>query len=93
MEKRKRIILVGPTAAGKSYISEQLQKAGYILDVSYTSRPIRSGEINGKDYIFLSKNEFIDKMINGDFFEDVEYDGNYYGTGLFEFEEGSDVFV
>ena len=87
-----RIILCGPTASGKTYISEKLQKAGCKLEVSFTSRPIRKGEIDGKDYHFLTEDVFEEMINEGDFYEWVEYDGNYYGTGKENFKN-SDIFV
>ena len=87
-----RIILCGPSCGGKIFISEKLQNAGYKLEVSYTSRPIRKGEKHHKDYIFLSKDEFKCMIEDGEFFEWVEYNGNYYGTGKKQFKK-SDIFV
>jgi len=88
----KRIILVGPSAAGKTFMSEKFQQAGYKLEVSYTSRIPRKGEIDEVDYIFLSKHEFEKKIKNNEFYEYTEYNGNYYGTGLKEFYN-ADIFV
>jgi len=50
------------------------------LSVSATTRPIRPGEINGKDYFFLTRQEFEDRIGIGDLVEWEEIYGNYYGT-------------
>jgi len=92
MKKNKRLILCGPSASGKTFIREKLEKAGYISDVSYTSRNKRNGEEDGVHYNFVSKKEFEDKIENKEFYEYVQYDENYYGTGLKEFNE-SDIFI
>jgi len=88
----KRIILVGPTAAGKNFIREKFVKKGYKADCSYTSRKPREGETSFIDYCFISKFEFANKIANGEFYEHVEYNGNYYGTGLEEWNN-CDIFI
>lgn len=80
----KRIILVGPTASGKTFLRKRFEDRGFTCDISYTSREPREGEINGVHYHFISKKQF--ELLQGGrfFYESVEYDGNYYGTGLYE---------
>jgi guanylate kinase len=51
-----------------------------LFSVSATTRPIRSGEVHGKDYFFLTKPEFEDRIRIGDLVEWEEIYGNYYGT-------------
>ena len=60
--------------------------------MSYTSREPRSEEIDGIDYRFISKEEFLDRIEKKLFYEHVEYDGNYYGTGLTEWYK-FDIFI
>lgn len=92
MKKNKRIILVGPTASGKNFIRTKFAEKGFSFDVSYTTRKPREGEQFGVDYNFISIDEF-KKMIEDDaFYEHVEYNGNFYGTGKWEFEN-SDLFI
>ena len=79
-----RIILVGPSASGKSFLRKRLEEKGLVFDVSYTSRPPRSGEINKVHYKFLAKDTFEADIRDEAFYEWVEYNGNYYGTGNFE---------
>lgn len=76
----KRIILVGPTCAGKNYIRSAFIKRGYTPDISYTSRNIRPGEKNAVDYYFTPKKVFEKLIKDGFFFEWVNYNDEYYGT-------------
>lgn len=77
------IIISGTTCAGKGTIVKKLleRNNNVTLATSYTSRPIRPKEINGKDYYFISRKEFENKIENGDFLEyaRVRY-GEYFGT-------------
>ena len=77
------IIISGTTCAGKGTIIKKLleRNNNVTLATSYTSRPIRPKEINGKDYYFISRKEFENKIENGDFLEyaRVRY-GEYFGT-------------
>jgi guanylate kinase len=88
----KRIILVGPTCSGKTYIKDKFREKGYKCDVSYTSREKREGEIEGVDYHFISKKSFEEAITTNEFYEYVEYEGNYYGTGIEEWET-CDIFI
>jgi len=76
------IVLSSPSGAGKTSISKKiLQKDNKIsLSISCTTRPKRKGEINKKDYIFLSEEDFKKKIKNGDFLEYASVFGNRYGT-------------
>jgi len=81
--KGKFIIVSAPSGAGKTTIVRRLIQAGLNLEfsVSAASRPPRSYEINGKDYYFISLEEFRDKIRNGELLEWQEvYKDNYYGT-------------
>jgi len=80
----KRIIIVGPAAAGKDHLKKRLGEKGYLLDVSYTSRPPREGEVDGVDYHFLSIKDFQEKIMRKQFYEYVEHGEDYYGTGMWE---------
>jgi guanylate kinase len=88
----KKIILVGPTCSGKNYIRQKFYEKGYDCDVSYTTRDPRKGEINGVDYIFISKSSFEEAILVGEFYEWVRYGDHYYGTGLSEWED-SEIFI
>ena len=77
------IIISGTTCAGKGTVVKELLKRNdnLTVSISYTSRPKREGEIDGKDYFFVSSEEFEQKIKNNDFLEyaKVQY-GKYYGT-------------
>jgi len=90
----KKLILVGPTASGKNILRERLAKKGFTFDVSYTTREIRKevGEVDGKDYHFISDEEFENMKANDGFYEKVEYNGKKYGTGRKEWDT-RDVFI
>ena len=75
------IVISGPAGAGKSTVLKELFNfAEYKYSVSATTRPPRSGETDGIDYKFLSKEEFQQKISDGEMLEYIEYPGNYYGT-------------
>ena len=76
------IVLSSPSGAGKTSISKKiLQKDNKIsLSISCTTRPKRKGEINKKDYVFLSEEDFKKQIKNGDFLEYASVFGNRYGT-------------
>lgn len=92
MRKHKRIILCGPTASGKTFIRNKFKEKGFINEVSYTSREPREGEVDGVDYHFISKDVFLIKLVNGEFYEHTYYNGNHYGTGTKEWNE-CEIFV
>jgi guanylate kinase len=80
----KRIILVGPTCSGKTYLRKRFEDRGFKCDVSYTTRKPREGEEYGVHYKFISEDEFTLRISQGAFYEHVQYNGNRYGTGLYE---------
>jgi len=76
------IVISGPSGSGKGTIIKEVMKKipDLIYSVSYTTRPKREGEIEGKDYFFISKDEF-EKLIDEDFFiEWAKVYDYYYGT-------------
>lgn len=78
----KLFVLSAPSGCGKTTIAKAiLQKHPEILfSISATTRPMRAGEVNGKDYFFLTREEFEQRIKNGDLIEWEEIYGNYYGT-------------
>ena len=82
--KRRGILFVlsSPSGAGKSSISKYILKTDkhIHLSVSFTTRKKRNEEILGKDYNFISKSDFQNKVNEGYFLEWAEVFGNYYGT-------------
>jgi len=75
-------IISAPSGAGKtSLVSALLNSNQQIaLSISYTTRAPRPGETNGKDYHFVSRDNFLEMAKNGDFLESAEVYGNLYGT-------------
>jgi len=82
-------VISGPSGAGKTSIIRELFKniPGLAFSVSATTRKQREGETQGKDYYFLTLQEFKDKMDRGEFVEYEEVFGNYYGTLKSEVEK------
>ncbi len=83
----KLIVISGPSGAGKGTIVQELleiykeNKQKVHLSVSATSRSPREGEIDGINYYFISEQEFLEKVKDGDFLEYNMYGtGKYYGT-------------
>ncbi len=72
----------GPSGVGKGTLVKLLLKGddSLVSSVSCTTRAPRKGEKNGKEYFFLSREEFISRIQENDFLEYDEHFGNYYGT-------------
>jgi len=84
---KKRLILVGKAASGKDYARKICQELGMSYAISYTTRPPREDEEEGKDYIFLQPAEF-EYMINKDkMYEYVVFKEWYYGTSNKQMDE------
>ena len=81
-ERGNVIVISGPSGSGKGTIIEQVLKKNpnCWLSVSTTSRPIRTNDIPGVTYNFVTKDEFEKKIEEGYFLEYNNYAGNYYGT-------------
>ena len=79
----KLLVLSGPGGVGKSTVAQKLREVrDFWVSVSATTRSPRSNEVEGKDYFFVSEEEFT-RMINADeFLEWAEFAGNRYGTPL-----------
>ena len=83
MNKKKGafIVISGPSGVGKNTIADILIDKGYgIYSVSVTTRGIREGEKEGRDYFFVSKEEFDKNIKEDNFLEYAQYGDNYYGT-------------
>lgn len=75
-------IISAPSGAGKTSLIKALlnQDSQLSLSISYTSRPPRAGEVNGRDYHFVSEEAFRQMQAQGEFLESAEVYGNLYGT-------------
>lgn len=82
MDNKGHLFIVsGPSGSGKSTITKIVKdRLNIPLSISATTRLPREGEINGKDYFFLTKEEFENKIKNDEFYEYANVHGNYYGT-------------
>lgn len=67
------IILIGATCSGKDSVKKELIKLGYESVVTYTTRPMRHGEVDGVTYHFISRDEFLQKESKGFFAETTSY--------------------
>lgn len=82
-EKGTLVVISGPSGAGKDTIINEVIKKEKInawVSISMTSRPLRGNEVDGKDYFFVTKEEFEDNIKKGNFLEYAKYNDNYYGT-------------
>jgi len=89
MKRGKLFIFSAPSGAGKTTIVKQLLQLNPNLEfsISATSRAIREGEIEKKDYYFISADQFRKKIKNNEFLEWEEvYENQYYGTLKSELE-------
>src|SRR5512140_2163062 len=96
--ERKSVIITAPSGAGKTTIVRHLLESGLNLSfsVSATTRPLRGNETDGKDYFFLTVDEFRKRIDNNEFVEWEEvYKDLFYGTLKSELERvwanGQDV--
>ena len=97
---RRRILFVvsAPSGAGKTTLVEALRKSPNLYySVSCTTRAPRAGEIDGKDYQFLSDADFRARIEGGDFLEHAEVHGTLYGTlrepVLVNLKNGLDILI
>ncbi len=76
------IVLTGPSGVGKGTLMRSLLQRHPQLynSVSITTRSPRPGEIDGKNYYFISRSKFEQLIAEGEFLEWAEFAGNYYGT-------------
>lgn len=75
------VVVSGPSGAGKSTIcKELLRDPRIVFSVSATTRKKRDGEVDGRDYHFLEKDDFRARVARGEFIEWAEVFGNLYGT-------------
>ena len=96
------VVLSGPSGVGKGTVRQALFETDtnhdqFYYSVSATTRQPRSGEVDGKDYFFVSRDKFEGMIEDERLLEYAEYVGNYYGTPLQYVEEmtdqGKDVFL
>ena len=84
-------IISAPSGSGKSTLTRELLERVPALrfSVSYTTRKPRGNEIEGKDYFFISREEFERRLALGEFLEHAEVFGHYYGTHASELDRAA----
>lgn len=86
-------VITGPSGAGKGTILRELLKleSGLRVSVSHTTRSPRPGEVDGRDYHFVSREQFDSMVKNGAFLEHAPYGGYLYGTSQEAFQTALDA--
>ena len=75
------IVVSGPSGSGKTTLCRKACEAGEaVFSVSCTTRSPRAGEVDGRDYFFLSESEFLAKVERGELFEHAKVHNHWYGT-------------
>lgn len=99
-ERGMLIVLSGPSGVGKGTVRQAMMNSGYRdfkYSVSMTTRKMRPGEVDGKDYYFRTREQFEQEIANGGMLEYAQYVDNYYGTPLKyvnqTLDEGKDVLL
>ena len=99
MKQGTLFIVTAPSGAGKTSLVNELlhQIKSLLVSVSHTTRPIRPGETNGKNYHFIDERRFLSMLSNGDFLETADVYGYKYGTSSkwvsAELGRGNDVIL
>lgn len=89
-ERGLLVVISGPSGVGKGTVRKALfdiPNHDLVYSVSMTTRPPRDGEVDGVDYYFVSKEEFLKRIEEDKFLEWAEFVGNYYGTPKDKVEE------
>ncbi len=76
------LVMTGPSGAGKTTLSRRVmaEQPDVTFSVSYTTRPARTGEVDGVDYHFVAAEEFERRLADREFLEHARVHGNLYGT-------------
>mgnify|MGYP000995245758 CR=1 FL=1 len=84
------IVISGPSGVGKGTVRSALfnmKGHNLVYSISMTTRKPRNGEVNGREYYFVTKEEFMKNVEEGKMLEYAEFVGNYYGTPLAAVQE------
>lgn len=75
------IVLAGASASGKTEVAKELaKKYGITKIITTTTRKMRANEVNGRDYFFVSKEQFENMLHDGKFVEHTIFNENFYGS-------------
>jgi guanylate kinase len=97
--KGNLIVISSPSGGGKGTLIKEILKSlpDIAYSVSFTTRKMRQGEENGRDYFFVSREEFESLIVKDEFLEYAEVHGNFYGTSktqvIKELESGRDIIL
>lgn len=98
-QKGTLIVLSGFSGVGKNTVITQIlaQRPDIHFSVSFTTRAPREGEVNGVNYNFVTREDFVARIQRGEFLEYAEYNGNFYGTSMAvirdKLDQGIDVLL
>lgn len=94
------IVLSGPSGVGKGTVRKAIfeeEGIDFQYSISATTRSPRKGEVDGEDYFFVTREQFEERINNGDMLEYAQYVNNYYGTPKSFIDQtlasGRDVFL
>lgn len=85
-------LLIGKSGCGKSTIAKHLEMYGYKQLPSFTTRPLRIGEVSGQDHIFITYDQFIKYRQNGEIACSTLFDFNYYGA-TYDMIKNYDIYI
>lgn len=83
MSSLRPVVLSGPSGAGKSTLLKMIMDnfpQSFAFSISHTTRKPRPGEVQGKDYHFVTEEQMLKDIEDGKFLEYAQFAGNYYGT-------------
>ena len=81
----KRIVLVARAASGKDFLRNRFVERGFKPSISVTTRPPRPGEVDGKDYYFITDQQADELLAKDEFYEYVKFNSWLYGTTKSQF--------
>ena len=89
MKRGLLIVISGPSGVGKDTVIKRLLELDPKLKktVSYTTRPRRKNEVEGVDYLYVSREDLQARILDGQILEHAEYDGNLYATSAAQVDE------
>jgi guanylate kinase len=92
MQPGRLYVIAAPSGAGKTSLVKALmeREPRMRFSISYTTRPRRATEVEGRDYHFVTQAQFQEKIDRNEFLEYAQVFDNYYGTGLAEVEADLD---